>query len=246
MGMDRELKYSNDVEIFFKNIFQKINQGIFVTPQEILAESKNLNLPLADLLLGILHPLLWQIGQYFSAGEISVQKEHLFSMSIQQTLSTLTPAIPDMTDRKNGVLLFTADENSHTIGLEFLLRLIIGNGVPVVLLKTPPLTLQQYLIEVGKYQPRVIGVSIALPEQMNYVEKLFTWRDENKPHSLVPEIMVGGPAAPSVSSSDLLNNRVYVSDPYDTKATLEKILQIYLAPIEQIRAAYASERNSHY
>ena len=68
-----------EVRTFFRSMQGIARSGSRVEVDEILQESRRLRMPPMDLLLGILQPLLVEIGQLWEAGQVTVAVEHRFS-----------------------------------------------------------------------------------------------------------------------------------------------------------------------
>jgi methanogenic corrinoid protein MtbC1 len=215
------IKVNADVEVFLRELFQKINQGIFAEPIELFERSKSLNISKADLLLGVLHPLLWQIGQHFEEGKISVEKEHLFSKAVNEVIKLLDlEAVND----KAPILLLSARDNTHSIGLQFFRQLIVSKfGMDVHLLGHPPETAEEYKQIVLTFRPKVIGISFALPSQLDYLRQVMQWRGECAAEVGLPFIMAGGPAVSELGNYNDLKDVVFVSDVYNINPTLEEV-----------------------
>jgi methanogenic corrinoid protein MtbC1 len=225
---DDDSKWTKEIEainLFYNSILGDINKGIYVEPTQILAKFKHLNLNTSDLILGVLHPLLVQVGQYFDEGKISIEKEHLFSKSINEVIAALTIEPDEM---HNGIVLFSSKENIHTIGLNFLKLLIVREiPVSVVIIDYAPNTFDEFLHLLEKYHPKVIGVSFALPTQIDYLKQIIQWCDDLKGDSMVPTILAGGQAASEILNFASFDGKVYVADAHDTKSTIAHIVSIF-------------------
>ena len=218
------VKANPDIEAFYLALFQKINDGIFADPVEILEHSKSLNISKADLLLGVLHPLLWQIGKSFEEGNLSVEKEHLFSKAVNEVIQLLNlESVIGIAP----ILFFPAIGNTHSIGLQFLRQLILSKlETDVHLLDHPPETLEEYKRIVSKLIPKVIGISFALPSQLDYLRQVMQWRRECAAEVDLPFVMAGGPAVSELRNYNDLKDEVFVSDVYNLNPTIEEISRL--------------------
>lgn len=208
-----------DVKVFYDALFSKVMQGEAVSPEEIVRQSTLLNLKQKDVFLGILHPLLWQIGKAYESGRLSVEQEHLFTHAVENYLSFLPE--PESDTGSADILVFPAASNHHTIGAEFFKRLIEDNaGLTVKALTEPPLTQEQLKRQLDETNARIVGVSIALPDQIIYVKELAKWLTPM--HDI--RLVIGGPAIPAFEGEDLKELAIdHVSDPFNTLATIETI-----------------------
>ncbi len=214
-----------DVESFFKALFESVECGILVEPKALIAKSRSLELPVPDLFLGVLHPLLQRIGLYFEEGKMSYEKEHLFSDTVLSILNEL-PKV-EVSDRCP-VALLSPPDNRHSIRPEFLKRLLISEkGLHAEIIANAPTTSQEYLKVFLERQPKIVGVSIALPTQANYIDDLLRWRGDHKNKLGAPAVFIGGPASESLKNHHFAKEHgVYVSELADVKFTLDQIAQI--------------------
>ncbi len=225
-------KWTREIEAikeFYESILGNIQNGIYVEPAKVLSEGRRLKLPVSDMLLGVLNPLLVQVGQYFEDGQISIEKEHLFSKAINEVIVLLRDESGG--NLRDGIVLFCAKENIHSIGLHFLQMLIVREvSVDVAILDRGPETFDEFLSLIEKSRPKAIGVSFALPTQIDYLRELIHWgdryRDEYKGDSRVPVILAGGPACSGIASFPGVSGKVFIADAYDTKSTLGYIAGI--------------------
>jgi methanogenic corrinoid protein MtbC1 len=164
------------------------------------------------------------MGQYFESGKISVEQEHLFSKTINEVISSLTVESGEGGD---GVVLFPADENIHSIGLNFFRFLVIQKVSGCVeVLDRGPRTLDEFVKMIEKRHPKIMGIGFALPTQIDYLRQILHWCDEYKGVCNIPLIMAGGPAASEISSFSDLKGKIFISDAYDTKSAVAYIVRI--------------------
>lgn len=147
-----------------------------------------------DLLVGMLQPLLYDIGEKWERGDISVAAEHSFSslsLMIIETLFARTRVADLRQSQSPRVLLICAEENFHFLGLRMIEFLLIARGIPVFAIY-PGMPVRQVCTLVRDLEPGHVGVSVALPGQMDFVSRL----DEAFAScpAPAPRIVVGGSA----------------------------------------------------
>jgi methanogenic corrinoid protein MtbC1 len=211
---ERNLKVEANRQLkdFYDSIFERIHSGQLADPDVLLAQAKALNVPVYQLLIGVLHPLLWQIGQYFEEGKISVAKEQLFSHSVNSLLERLQrPEIKSSVP----VVLIVGEGNSHCIGVNFFQHLLADKyAMESYISPTTPKTAEELEVLLNKYQPAVIGISVALPEHINYVWRVSDWLACRKEVGLV----VGGPGYQALQDDQRISehaNILHISNPFD-------------------------------
>ena len=145
-----------------------------------------------DLLIRILQPSLYEIGHLWETGMISVADEHRFTSVSSAIIELLFAGAPQTASYRNvstpKILLAVADGNQHILGLKMIEFLLTSYRVPTFSCydDRPPdeiFRLCQHL------KPKMIGVSIAHPWQLDWVEKvrqLFVADGQNI------EILLGG------------------------------------------------------
>jgi len=159
----------------------------------ILAESRRLGIPAMDLMLGILQPLLVEIGLLWAAGRVTVAAEHHFSALVDDLLAHLRPG-PDPAAEPGPprLVLLGAEGNDHVLGLKMAGPYFLAAGVPTLTLLTP-LPARELLELLDHHRPAAVGFSIALPEQLAQVQE--TARRIRRLPAPPRHLLVGGAAA---------------------------------------------------
>ena len=179
------------VNDFYRDIFRLAKKGREVEVSEVMARAQELDVQQSDLYLGILQPLLWRIGQVFEAGRITVEQEHLFSESVQKLLvqfgeAGVSPPVQ--------AVLFPAAGNTHTIGINFLCRLLLDRvEIKTTVIDRGPNGPDELSALLSRYQPNMLGISAALPEHAAYIADVARWMEELTPGGQC-RLLAGGPA----------------------------------------------------
>jgi methanogenic corrinoid protein MtbC1 len=194
----------------------------------VATEAENLGINPADLLAGVMQPLLYEIGVLYEKGEVTVVQEHLFSVFIKDLIQELKKKQVTLSKNANecDVLLACADGNYHEFGLnilEFKLKqqkLNVNSLIPGV----PSEQLFAYAKQIGA---KVLGLSLSLEAQLPEIEKLAKLRQNDK--SYQPTIYVGGFV---VRKLEFNYEGIIIH-----KADINHLVQNILERIESIKAA---------
>lgn len=209
---------------FFNDLFNSILRGEQIESDYITAQGRAIGLENSSLLLGVLHPILWKIGQSFENGEMSVENEHLFSQTIQSIIADL-----DRHELKKeiDVLFIRVPGNRHTFGVKFFSNLIYEKqGISSYEIDAYPSDSSALESLLAVHKPRLLGFSLALPEHFLYVKNILS--DLDKINSPL-KVIFGGAASKSIADevkhlpSHMADRIFHVSDPFDTSGDLEKV-----------------------
>ena len=74
-----DINVVQEIKAFFRSMQKIARSDGQPDMDEILKESRRLHIPPMDLMLGILQPLLVEMGELWVSGEITVATEHRFS-----------------------------------------------------------------------------------------------------------------------------------------------------------------------
>jgi len=183
------------IRAFFERIQARALAAQHLDTRALWQESLQLRIAPLDFMVGILQPLLQEIGNQWADGVIPVATEHRFSGVVRDLMALIrrtTPGSPRVPGLE--VLLANVEGNRHTLGLEMNELLLAPYHRPIhTVLQGLPMAELLALIEAR--QPRAVGLSMALPGQLPYVLVLSSHlkRLPQPPEHLV----VGGPALAS-------------------------------------------------
>jgi methanogenic corrinoid protein MtbC1 len=162
--------------------------------EQLIDESGKTNIRGVDLLLGIVAPMLYQIGDDWKQAIVSVAEEHRFTRFCEDVFDMVTARVRDSSPsnaRDGEVLLMNAPGNRHTLATRILTLRLMSAGVRTQIVDMPSdhdaLTT---LIE-NTSKCRLILISMALAEQ--YVDiSAFAERVATLPDTIRPKVIVGG------------------------------------------------------
>jgi methanogenic corrinoid protein MtbC1 len=158
-----------------------------------------LGIPPFDLFMGVVQPLLHEIGTLWSQKKITIAEEHQFTAFAEVLLSNLLNAesgdrVSDSAENID-VVLACANGNYHTIGpraLEFALR----NAGFVTKLFVPGLPAQDIVAIVRRLRPTYLGISASVDGQIEEVKAIMA-ELENYSETSGITVFVGGAAVRS-------------------------------------------------
>lgn len=164
------------------------------SPAQLLAEGEKLGLSPVDLLVGVLQPVLYEVGERWSRGEASVADEHAISRAASVAVELLLESRPELVAlrqaRRPEVLLTCAPGNTHAVGLQLVEFFLLSEGVPVYTI-LPGLPADEIVELTRTLEPKALGISVAMPEQVASVCEIAK-RVHALPDSHGPVVLVGG------------------------------------------------------
>jgi methanogenic corrinoid protein MtbC1 len=93
-------------------------KGNLINVKSFIRKADALNLRRTEIIMGLLQPALYQIGEQWKTGLISVSQEHLFTSWCEGVFSLLSE---DLSQAANPAILLTSfPANLHTLGIRFL------------------------------------------------------------------------------------------------------------------------------
>lgn len=162
-----------------------------VASSELLERALGLGVRPLDLLVGLLQPALYEIGDLWERGPVSVAAEHRFSAAAQDVVGLVRQRLPAPSpDAPVRFLLVLAEDNAHTIGPSIVEVMLRTQGHHVVCV-SPGLPGDEILALVATMRPRVLGVSVSSPSQLSSVRHVARGLEGlNAGHR--PRLVVGG------------------------------------------------------
>ncbi len=152
-----------------------------------------------DILMGLTAPLLYQIGEDWKKGTVSIEEEQRFSavaeavfQLVQRKILKPEISIANQPERKLDALLINAFGNHHTLAIRTLCLWFEDQGLHAqAIYPCPNLVILETLIK--KTSPRYLIISLALAEQrpgvVEIADFISKFRKKNR-----PQVIVGGNA----------------------------------------------------
>jgi len=149
-----------------------------------------------DILVGMIAPMLYQIGDAWERGTLTVEGEHEFTAFAERVIDLVEARMrqawsqPERPAGDRRYLLMNAPGNAHVVGIRILGLWLHNKGWPIRHVDDG--TLLDALTELSPAgEPKTLLVSIALPEQREAVAALAE-RVLALPVPSRPDIVLGG------------------------------------------------------
>jgi len=140
--------------------------------------------------MGILQPLLYEIGDRWARGEVTVATEHRVSAVVAAFIQLTAVGGASPKSQRPDVVLLSARDNYHTLGLQIAHTFLLLSGVACEA-HHPALPLTEAVELLRARQPRFAGFSVALLPQMQFVREMSS--ELRRTMDQPPRILVGGP-----------------------------------------------------
>ncbi|MEI7530101.1 MAG: B12-binding domain-containing protein [Elusimicrobiota bacterium] len=179
---------------FFEKLRGEVRSGINSPPEWWVKEGFALGIKPEDLLIGIIQPALYEIGELWAQGGATVAAEHRFSSFAEIMVTHVHAHYPELgKNRQAGkpdVLLANIDGNYHTLGVKFLETSLLSAGLKTFTV-LPGLPGREILGLISSLRPKVLGLSVSLAPQVRNLRAL-TAEIIKIPKSKRPLILAGG------------------------------------------------------
>ena len=187
-------------------------------------EASALGMRKDDLLLGLLQPLLEEVGRLFSTNQVSAAVEHIFTEKIDWVLEMLKQP---KNSKAVSILMYLPGDNCHTLGPRFFEYALQTRGFDV--LNLPVATDDIEFIElVKKHQPRLVGFSTALPQHIHVASTLIPQIKKWSPES---KLAIGGYAIKNDTKNEKLRQFDFIAKPETITQTIAGIGEFLLTEV---------------
>ena len=160
----------------------------------ILDEGRNIGMRPIDLVIGVLQPSLYKVGELWASGDITVEDEHRFTRFALRMVEKITAQMPDALVRAKRplVLLARPESNEHTLGLHCVaLHRATRNLSSRVL--PAGVTAGELLSAVREAQPTILGLSVSMVDQFAAVREVYdALRSDDPDNGRIPKLVVSG------------------------------------------------------
>lgn len=167
----------------------------------LIEEARHLGVRPSDLLVGLIAPILYEVGSMWEERKISVAQEHRFTRFYEAVVKRVTeearsvvpfrPRTPahEAPTSALDVMLIQPRSNKHVLGLKLLEHWLWDHGVTAMVVSLAhPVSLEDLL---RRLRPRWVGISVSLPEQMPEVTALVELVTRENPDI---RVLLGGQA----------------------------------------------------
>ena len=163
--------------------------------ERIIESAAAANVRAVDVLIGIIAPALYQVGEDWRRGIIGVAEEHRFTAFCEELFNWVASRVKDAApapaeDEKPSFLLMSAPGNKHTLAIRILTLWLRSRGEAARVLDIPP-SPDELAAMVIRYRPKSILISMALAEQSAGVTAM-AQRISQLPAAVRPKVIIGG------------------------------------------------------
>ncbi len=164
-----------------------------------------------DILIGMVAPMLYQVGDDWKNGTLSVEQEHRFTAFCDQVIGLVSTKMhlsaPLNSTSSGSILLINAPGNLHTLGLRIIALWLASKGQAATILKED-YGAARLLEFINTTRTKLLLISVALPEQYPGVNEIVE-KVAKIANPMRPRIVVGGSAVklgliPAIPGAELM------------------------------------------
>lgn len=185
--------HANFLRGIFDRLFGAGCRNDFETAAQIVDEAIAADCRPVDVLVGMIAPMLFQIGEDWKRGVITVEGEHRFTAFSEKVI--------DLVERRMGLppapqadapllFLMNAPGNRHTLAVRILALWLESRGMKTRIVDEH-VGVDALMQDVADARPRFLLISMALPEQRDHVADVAA-HIQALPEALRPRLLVGG------------------------------------------------------
>lgn len=160
---------------FHANLNQIGHQGDSPAARTLVDQGLSMGLRPVDILIGILQPLLYNIGRLWESQSITVAEEHRFSDFSLALIDVLFEKAKFPKANRQcvnpDILLVNVEGNFHFLGTRVIELFLLTEGYRVYTL-CPGLTNAEIVSLIDASRPRGLGISLSLPSQFETLQAL--------------------------------------------------------------------------
>ncbi len=166
---DRELHHARALQRIQAGLSDEGQQNDLSAAARVLDEAMAAQIRAVDVLLGIVAPMLCQIGEDWRRAVVTVAQEHRFAAFCQEVVTLVESRLHADADAKRvaagpvEALLMNAPGNRHTLGIHVLRLWLLAKGLHGRVLAPSPRA-EEVAALVQDLQPRLLLISMAMAE----------------------------------------------------------------------------------
>jgi methanogenic corrinoid protein MtbC1 len=187
---------ANFLSGIFKTLFDSGRQQDFQAASRIIEEAVTANCRPVDILIGMISPMLYEIGEEWKRGVLSVEAEHRFTAFSERVLKLIEARIRKGNTASRApanatrMFLMNAPGNRHGLAVRILSIWLKNRGAKVRIIRDG--VDQDSLIQrIAAERPKYLLISMALIEQRDSVVAI-AHAARALPPDERPKIIVGG------------------------------------------------------
>ena len=176
----------------YKDIQKQFLEGLLVGNRlvcsDIINSLLNDKIGINDIYEGVIRAALYDVGELWERGEISVASEHMASAIVESILNELYSKIISKSRKNNTVVASSVEREAHQIGIKMVADIFEIHGWNVHFLgaNTPLNDLIKFIEIVN---PKIVALSMSIYFHINLLEEMIERIRELFPDTL---IIVGG------------------------------------------------------
>lgn len=167
---DADLAHTRTLQSLYHELMKAGRISDLPAAERILSEAESTGCQAVDVLIAIVAPMLYQIGEEWEQGVLTVAEEHRFTAFCAKLCELVGRRVATSTAAESGeaerakIVIMNADGNHHILGTRILALWLVSHGQSAVLV-APSCGLEEKVDLVLRLQPRWLMISIALSEQ---------------------------------------------------------------------------------
>jgi methanogenic corrinoid protein MtbC1 len=186
---------ANFLREIFHALFDAGRHEDFETATRIVDKAIAANCRPIDILFGMISPMLYEIGEEWKRGALSVKAEHRFTAFSEKVLQLVEAKISSVTASptpSNTTLLFlmNAPGNRHDLAVRILSIWLESRGAKVRIIEHD-IDQDKLMRSIAAERPKYLLISIALTEQRDRVAEIAK-AVQALPQEVRPKTIVGG------------------------------------------------------
>jgi methanogenic corrinoid protein MtbC1 len=159
----------------------------------------------ADILMGVLSPLLYKIGLAWQRGNITIKEEHHFTEFAEKIYKLIAAktqsALPPTNTSERPILLMNTTTNAHNLGVRFVSLWLESLGLRSKIVEMPK-NYHDLERNIHEYAPKFLLISLSIADQRDEVVSLVQGV-HRLPKALQPKIIIGGYAVKTDSIEEI-------------------------------------------
>ena len=177
----------------FEALFEAGRKNNLGSAEAIIEHALATNFKPVDILMGMISPMLYEIGEGWEKGELTVDDEHRFTAFCEEVLHLISSQwLPDEQEGAGAeqIVLVNAPGNLHDLGIRFLHLWLESHGHRARVVTGDIDAIVEAII---RSRPGFLLMSISLPEQAESIAALVERLKLALP-AKTPKVVVGGHA----------------------------------------------------
>ena len=189
------VEHAHKLRKTFSALFDAGRREDFAAATRIVDEAIAANCRPVDLLVGMISPMLYEIGDEWKRGVLSFEDECRFTAFSEKVVELVESRIgpkPAAPIAANAALLFlmNAPGNRHDLGVHILSVWLEGQGANVQIIDGDA-DLDAFMDRIAAERPKCILISMALSDQRDHVAAI-AQGVQALPRDVRPRVIVGG------------------------------------------------------